>query len=265
MVDEEQSEHQCKLVELRSHKWRVALALTRPVVAQKRAARRGPSLHTSKRQLSAICLRLGHAIARSILLGDRLGFAADIVVVPLDDSRTRIVGANDARPQRAEMEADCAIHVLDIRRGILSDTIHGCLRRSYRGEQRAYSDNRAGGTADQLSNGHDTTPRKQTNRFRRSHPTHEYWECSAMLTPLKKRMELTPMEQIVRTARFASIEIVGGGRHGFRQRRSLMAHRHSVAGHHPARAVLASLIDQLAFNQNHQRSAHTWTADCFYG
>src|SRR5277367_3385151 len=146
---------QCKLVELRSHKWRVALALTRPVVAQKRAARRGPSLHTSKRQLSAICLRLGHAIARGILLGDRLGFAADIVVVPLDDSRTRIVSANDARPQRAEMEADCTIHVLDIGRGILRDAIHGCLSGSYRGEHRPYSSR----TADQLMHEHGNTSR----------------------------------------------------------------------------------------------------------
>src|SRR5271168_3497959 len=42
-------------------------------------------------------------------------------------------------------------------------------------------------------------------------------------TPLKEGIELTPMEQILRTARFASIEIIGGGRYGFRQRRSLMA------------------------------------------
>jgi hypothetical protein len=160
MVDEEQSERQSvKLAELRSHKWRVALALTRPAVAQKRAARRGPSLHSSKRQLSAIRLRLGHAIARGILLDDRLGFAADIVVVPLDDSRTRIVGANDARPQRAEMEADCAIHVLDIGRGILSDPIHGCLSGSYRGEHRPYNDDGGRGTADQLSHGQGITPK----------------------------------------------------------------------------------------------------------
>src|SRR5277367_4034467 len=122
--------------------------------------RLGPSLHTSKRQLSAIRLRLGHAIARGILLGDRLGFAADIVVVPLDGSRTRIVDANDARPQRAEMEADCAIHVVDIGRGILSDTIHGCLRGRYRGEHRAYSDSGGGGTAEQLSYGHGITSKK---------------------------------------------------------------------------------------------------------
>src|SRR5271167_739322 len=127
---------------------------------KKRAAHRGPSLHTSKRQLSAIRLRLGHAIARGILLGDRLGFAADIVVVPLDGSRTRIVDANDARPQRAEMEADCAIHVVDIGRVILSDTIHGCLRGRYRGEHRAYSDSGGGGTAEQLSYGHGITSKK---------------------------------------------------------------------------------------------------------
>jgi hypothetical protein len=50
-----------------------------------------------------------------------------------------------------------------------------------------------------------------------------------------------PMEQCLRTVRFASIEIIAGGNHGFRQRRSLVAHRHSVADHYLARAVLASL------------------------
>src|SRR5277367_2481133 len=118
--------------------------------------RLGPSLHTSKRQLSAICLRLGHAIARGILLGDRLGFAADIVVMPLDDCRTRIVGANDARSNRAEMEADCAIHVLDIGRRKLS-VIHRSLGGSYRGEHRPYSDN--GRTAYQLMYEHGNTSR----------------------------------------------------------------------------------------------------------
>src|SRR5271156_375785 len=41
MVDEEQSEHQCvKLADLRSHKWRIALALTHPAVAQNASAPR---------------------------------------------------------------------------------------------------------------------------------------------------------------------------------------------------------------------------------
>src|SRR5271169_5798182 len=50
-----------------------------------------------------------------------------------------------------------------------------------------------------------------------------------------------PMEQFLRTVRFASIEIITGGNHGFRQRRSLVAHRHSAADYYLARAVLASL------------------------
>jgi len=93
----------------------------------------------------AVGLRLGFAIARRILLVDRLGIAPTVTVAMLDAIVPRFVGAKDAGSYRAKAKAGSAIDVLDIRHRITNDGRHKGLRGSYRGEH--CSNNNCGGRA----------------------------------------------------------------------------------------------------------------------